>query len=262
MKEFLLEKSNSYNYYKDNYEKLLEENNTLKEKLKEYEKECPICGHIGADFKPWSQIIHKEVECPNCRSHERHRALWLYFKKNSHLLKKGNRILHFAPEPTFYNLFKNSDADYCPVDISDENFPIDKIVDIQDIPYEDDSFDVIYCSHVLEHVPDDAKAMGELHRVLKPGGTALILVPINGVSFEMPFDDSKTLEDERYDTPELREKYYGQFDHLRMYGRDFKDKLIDAGFDVVADDFIRKLGYEAVERYALIRDENIFECTK
>ena len=262
MKEFFLKKSNSYNYYKDNYERLLKENDSLKEKLKEYEKECPICGYVGSDFRSWHQIIHKEVECPKCLSHERHRALWLYFKKNGHLLKNGNRLLHFAPETTFYNLFKNSDVEYHPADITDENFHVDEIIDIQDIPYEDDYFDVIYCSHVLEHVPDDEKAMKELYRVLKSGGIALILVPINGISFEMPFDETRTLEDDRYNTPELREKYYGQHDHLRLYGTDFKDKLIDVGFNVLSDDFIKELGYESIERYALIRNENIFECTK
>ena len=119
MKEFFLKKSNSYNYYKNRYESLLEENYSLKEKLKEYEKECPICGYVGADFKSWPQIIHKEVECPNCLSHERHRALWLYFKKNSHLLKNGNKLLHFAPEPTFHDLFEKSNVEYYPVDITD-----------------------------------------------------------------------------------------------------------------------------------------------
>ncbi|MBQ2666514.1 class I SAM-dependent methyltransferase [Methanobrevibacter sp.] len=163
----------------------------------------------------------------------------------------------------FYDLFKNrEEIDYYPVDISDENPFIREIVDIQDIPYEDDFFDLIYCSHVLEHVVDDKKAISELKRVLKPSGTALILVPINGIAFELPYDETKTLENPQYNTPELREKYYGQDDHLRLYGRDFKDRLIDAGFKIVSDDFIRNLGHEAVDRYALIRDENIFECVK
>lgn len=262
MKEFLLKKSNSYTYYKNNYEKLSKENKKLKSKLKEYEKECPICGYKGVDFRPYPQIIHKEVECPKCYSHERHRALWLYFQQNMHLLKEGNKFLHFAPENAFNKLFTSSQVDYYPVDISWKNPFIKETLDIQDIPYENNYFDLIYCSHVLEHVPDDKKAMNELLRVLKPGGTALILVPINGIAFELPYDETKTLEDKRYNTPELRDKYYGQDDHLRLYGKDFKDKLIDVGFKVLSDDFIKKLGYETVERYALIREENIFECTK
>lgn len=267
MKEYFLKKSNSYNYYKTNYEKISKENKRLNKRLNEYEKayppkECPICGYKGINFRQYPQIIHREVECPKCRSHERHRALWLYFKENENLLKEGNKFLHFAPEPQFYELFKGRGMEYHRADISKENWMIDEIIDIQNIPYDDDYFDLIYCSHILEHVPDDRKAMKELYRVLKPGGTALILVPINGIAFELPYDENKTLEDERINTDELREKYYGQFDHLRLYGKDFKERLIESGFEISSDDFIKRLGFEAVERYALIRDENIFECTK
>ena len=267
MKEYFLNKSNSYVHYKNKSENLLKENEKLKEKLEMYQqaypdKECPICGYKGINFKPYPQIIHREVECPICASHERHRALWLYFKENPQLLTNKNRVLHFAPEVQFQKLFEKCDIEYHPADISDENWYVDELIDIQDIPYEDNYFDLIYCSHLLEHVPDDEKAIRELYRVLKPGGTALILVPINGIAFELPYDETKTLEDEQYNTPELREKHYGQFDHVRLYGSDFKDKLIENGFKIKSDDFIKRLGYEAIERYALIRNENIFECTK
>lgn len=262
MKEFFLKHSNSYNYYKDNYKKLLEENERLTRDLKQFEKECPICGYKGYDFKPYPQIIHREVECPNCSSHERHRATYLYFKENAHLLTNKNKVLHFAPEVQLQKIFKKCDIEYHPVDISDENWYIDEIVDIQDIPYENNYFDLIYCSHILEHVPDDKKAISELYRVLKPGGIALILVPINGIAFDLPYDETRTLEDEKYNTPELREKYYGQFDHLRLYGSDFKERLLECGFNIKSDDFIKRLGYETIEKYALIRNENIFECTK
>ncbi|MDL2246066.1 class I SAM-dependent methyltransferase [Methanobrevibacter sp. OttesenSCG-928-K11] len=267
MKDFILKHSGSYNFYKNNYEKLLHENTELNKRIKQYEavyppKECPICGYEGIDFKPYDNIIHKEVECPNCKSHERHRALWLYFHENKDILKKGNTFLHFAPEIQFNEMFRNSGMEYHPVDISSENSLIEEIIDIQDIPYEDNYFDLIYCSNVLEHVPDDNKAMNELYRVLKPGGLALILVPINGISYEMDCDKSKTFEDEKYNTSELRDKYYGQFDHLRLYGTDFKSKLENVGFNVIADDYIKNLGHEVIDKYALIKDENIFECVK
>lgn len=268
-KGYLLNKSNSFRYYKEGFEhykkaaeELEIENNILNEKLKKLERECPICGYRGADFEPYPLITHREVECPNCRAHERHRALWLYFKDNPQLLENGNKILHFAPEETFNKLFSNGDLDYHPVDISSENPFVKEVFDIQDIPYEDNYFDLIYCSHVLEHVEDDRKAMKELHRVLKPDGTALILVPMNGIVYELPYDETKTFEDERYNTPELRTKHYGQFDHVRLYGSDFKDRLIESGFNVKSDDYIKQLGYEKIERYALIRDEKIFECEK
>ena len=104
--------------------------------------------------------------------------------------------------------------------------------------------------------------MSELFRVLKPEGIALIMVPMNGVVYELPFDESKTYEDENITTPEAREKYYGQEDHVRLYGADFKERLIESGFNVLSDDFIKKLGFDTIEKYALIRNESIFECTK
>lgn len=267
MKDFILKKSNSFNFYKNNYESLKQENTVLKEELNKYKKvyppkECPICGYRGIDFKPYVGVIHREVECPQCKSHERHRALWLYFQERKDLLKKGNTFLHFAPEIQFNELFKSSGMEYHPVDLNPQNSLIEEIIDIQDIPYDDNYFDLIYCSHILEHVPDDKKAIDELYRVLKPNGTALILVPINGITYEKPYDKHKTFEDDKYNTPELREEYYGQFDHLRLYGTDFKDKLIDSGFKVISDDYIENLGHEIIDKYALIKDENIFECTK
>ena len=261
-KNYLLNRSDRFNYFKNKNRKLEKENRKLKKQLKSFEKQCPICGYKGSDFTPYPLVTHREVECPKCKSHERHRALWLYFKDNPQLLKKSNRLLHFAPEKTFNKLFSESDVDYHPVDISSKNPFIKEMVDIQDIPYEDDYFDVILCSHILEHVPDDRKAMRELCRVLNPGGTALILVPMNGIVHEVGDDDSKTLEDERYNTPELRTKYYGQFDHVRLYGLDFKDKLTEAGFNVKSDDYIKRLGFEKVEKYGLIKNEKIFECKK
>lgn len=267
MKNFILNRSKSYKYYKNNYENLLNENTQLKEELEKYRKvyppkKCPICGYEGIDFKPYVNIIHREVECPQCKSHERHRALWFFFNERKDLLKKGNKFLHFAPEIQFNELFRSAGMEYHPVDISFNNSLVEEQIDIQDIPYENDYFDVIYCSNILEHVPDDKKGMSELYRVLKPGGIALILVPINGISYEMPVDKSKTFENPKYNTPKLREKYYGQDDHLRLYGTDFKDKLINVGFKILADDYIKNLGHEKIDKYALIKDENIFECSK
>lgn len=249
-------------------EELIEENNKLKEKLNQYEKayppkECPICGYKGIEFMPFPNIIHKEVICPDCHSHERQRALWLYFEENKELLKDGNKILHFAPEMLFKELFTSNDLEYHAVDKNPGLYTYaDEIVDIQDIPYDDDYFDLIICSHVLEHVPNDMQALRELYRVLKPGGTALILVPMNGVSYNLPYDESKTLEKEEYNTPELRKEHYGQSDHLRLYGADFKERLMESGFELVGEDYIKNLGLETIERYALVRNEKIYECTK
>lgn len=247
--------------------KLINENRKLRKKLNKYEmfyppKECPICGYKGIDFEPYPQLMHKEVICPDCRGQERHRAAWLYLEQNKHLLNAGNKILHFAPEQPFYDLFKSKDIEYHAVDLVPTNPRVEEKMDIQNIQYDDNYFDFIYCSHILEHVPDDIKAMSELRRVLKPGGIALIMVPINGVVYDLPFDESKTYEDDKIDTPELREKYYGQDDHVRLYGSDFKERLLKSGFNLLSDDFIKKLGIETIDRYALIRNESLFECSK
>lgn len=247
---------------------LIKENRQLREKLDLYEevyppKECPICGYKGINFIPFQDIIHKEVMCPVCYSHERHRAVWLYLNQRDELLKDGNKILHFAPEMLFKDLFSSSNMEYHAVDKNPGLYSCaDEVVDIQDIPYDDDYFDLIICAHVLEHVPDDKKALSELYRVLKPKGTVLILVPMNGISYDLPYDELKTLENEEYNTPELRKKYYGQEDHLRLYGADFKEKILDSGFELLSDDFIKSLGRDAIERYALVRNEKIYECTK
>ncbi|MBE6505273.1 MAG: class I SAM-dependent methyltransferase [Methanobrevibacter millerae] len=255
-------------FFNKRHLKLIKENRELRKKLNQYEqvyppKECPICGYKGIDFQSYPNIIHKEVMCPACGSHERYRAIWLYLENNKELLENHKKVLHFAPEIHFKELFESKDVEYHGVDLNPERHPfVEEKVDIQDIPYNENYFDLIICSHVLEHVPDDIKALNELRRVLKPGGVALILVPMNGISYNLPYDESKTLEKEEYNTPELRDKYYGQFDHLRLYGTDFKERILESGFELLSEDFIKRLGMETIERYALIRDERIYECTK
>ena len=128
-------------------------------------------------------------------------------------------------------------------------------VDITDIPYEEHFFDVILCSHVLEHVQDDRKAMRELYRVLKPGGWALLQVPLQT-------GREKTYEDPSIVTPEERLKHFGQKDHVRIYGADYKDRLASAGFTVKVDSTVKELGQEAIARYRLNENEDIFYCSK
>ncbi|MBR4642193.1 MAG: class I SAM-dependent methyltransferase [Selenomonadaceae bacterium] len=125
--------------------------------------ECPICKSKLRAYLPAGVNPRPNAMCPNCSSRERHRALWLLMQKlNWH--KQGMRVLHFAPEPIFYQLFSSfKDTDYWPVDLNPEMPGIRKVVDITDIPFEDNSFDLIMCTHVLEHIPDDRKAMRELY---------------------------------------------------------------------------------------------------
>ncbi len=127
--------------------------------------------------------------------------------------------------------------------------------DITDIPYPDETFDVIYASHVLEHVPDDRRAMREIRRVLRTGGWAVLLVPMFGAT---------TKEDPTVIDPAERERLFGQDDHVRLYGHDgeYERRLTEAGFDVRAETFVADLGPERIRRYRLVSGEIIHLCTK
>ena len=172
--------------------------------------------------------------------------------------KPGMRVLHFAPETIFYNLFSSfKDIDYWTVDLNPEIYAgrVRKAVDITNITFDDNSFDLIMCTHVLEHIPDDRKAMSELYRVLKVGGLALINVPV--------FNRAQTLENSEYNTPELRSKYYGQFDHVRAYGLDFPQRLREAGF-TVKEFAVKDMGISETDfkRYGVSKYEKMFLSKK
>ena len=186
---------------------------------------CPICGNFS-EFLP----VGNSEFCPKCKSLERHRFVYLLFKEKfkNILSNQEIKLLHFAPEKCMYDFFSNKEnIDYFPVDLNAENFGVEMRgnENMESISYDNDTFDIIYHCHVLEHVPKDITAMSELYRVLKPNGFCVILVPIN-------FSLTETLEKEEYNTPELREKYYGQHDHLRYYAMDIVDKLEYVGFHV------------------------------
>lgn len=127
-------------------------------------------------------------------------------------------------------------------------------VDITSMAFADDSFDVILCSHVLEHIPDDASAMADLHRVLRPGGWAMLQVPLDETR-EHTFEDAAVID------PAEREQLFGQADHVRVYGRDYGARLEHAGFRVHIDDFAYGLDARMVTKYALL-PESIYVCRK
>lgn len=221
-------------------------------------KICPICKNEVRVFLPFGVKIRPDAMCPECRSLERHRALWLYLEKNPKIFS-GNqqlKILHFAPERIFYNkISKMENVDYYPVDYNPDYPGIRMQVDITDIQFENEFFDVIICNHVLEHIIDEKKAINELYRVLKANGLALLNSPIDQ-------GREVTLEEPDYNTSELREKYYGQSDHVRLYGRDYKMRLEESGF-LVEETFPNK-EYSKSERrkYGLIENEAIYLCKK
>ena len=219
------------------------------------ECECPICKAKIRFYLPYGEKPRKNAFCPNCQSVERHRALWLLMQQlNWH--KNGMRVLHFAPEPVFHKLFSSfKDIDYWSVDLDPNRYGgmVRKAVDITNITFDDNSFDLIMCTHVLEHIPDDKKAMRELYRVLKPGGLAFLNVPL--------FDIPETFENPEVNTPELRSKYYGQSDHVRAYGQDYPQRLGAAGFTVQLFTF-EDTDEKILKRYGLDKNEKIFLCKK
>lgn len=219
--------------------------------------EDPISGKTYRKFLPYGyggRAKRNNVLCPGSLSLERHRLLWLYLKEKTDFFAKQHKMLHIAPEQCFYKLFKaQKNLDYT---TGDYNSPIADIhFDLHNAPFKDNTFDVIFCNHVLEHVNDANQCMRELYRIMKPGGWGV---------FQVPLDTNRTttLEDDSIVTEEDREKHYWQKDHLRLFGLDYKDKLSAAGFNVTVDDFVNSIKPELVERYRLPAGEMIYLCKK
>ena len=192
--------------------------------------------------------------CPQCNSLERHRLLWLYIKANPMLLSGKKKVLHIAPEPIFAKLLKSfTEIDYLSADLDPSLAMVG--MDLTNIAYPDASFDAVLCYHVLEHIPDDVQAMRELHRVLKPGGWAILQSPLEA-SRETTYEDFTIV------TPEAREQAFKQGDHVRIYGRDYKSRLVQAGFTLKLDTFASDLKPEVAARYCIDQEEDIYFCTK
>ena len=210
----------------------------------------PIDGKSFKKFLPYGYESPREnVLSPSTLSLERHRLLWLYLKNETEFFNAPIKLLHFAPEQAFYNRFKKLDnLKYTTTDL---NSPLaDVKADICDLPFQDDFFDVILCNHVLEHIPNDTKAMQELYRVLKPGGWGIFQIP-------QDLKREKTFEDDTITDRKERARIFGQYDHVRIYGRDYFDKLRSIGFTVEEVDYTSTLPKETVEKYRLAKGEII-----
>ena len=184
---------------------------------------CPVCEKKSRRFAPFGIERRNDAMCPHCGSLERHRLLWLFFERHTNLFNgQPKSVLHIAPERCLVpRLRRRIGIGYVTGDLHDRHADVQ--FDITQIHYPAATFDVIYCSHVLEHVPEDRRALAEMHRVLKPGGWAVIMVPITAES---------TVEDPSVTDPKERLRRFGQSDHVRRYGRDFVGRLLEAGFDV------------------------------
>ncbi|NHM01788.1 class I SAM-dependent methyltransferase [Flavobacterium difficile] len=233
----------------------------------------PIDGNSFRMFLPYGYGTQRNnVLSPSTLSLERHRLLWLYLQNetnffqseldsdavdsNPNRIKIGDtktnsklKVLHFAPEQEFYKRFKKqANLDYTTTDLLS---PLaDVKADICNLPFEDNQYDMILCNHVLEHIPDDTKAMQELYRVMKPGGMGIFQIP-QDLKREVTFsDDSITDQKERA-------KIFGQYDHVRVYGRDYFNKLRSIGFRVEEVDYTNTIPADLVEKYCLAKGEII-----
>jgi SAM-dependent methyltransferase len=228
---------------------------------------CPVCCSNVRLLKPLGYdlpvILEKQIVgsglrnamCPVCGSSDRVRLLYLFLRNRTNLFTEPVKLLHLAPEkPLMEILVKQKNIDYLTADLNPENVMIK--MDITNIHYPDNCFDAILCNHVLEHIPDDRKAMHELYRVLKPGGWAILQVPVSNV-LEQTFEDFTII------SPLEREKHFGQKDHVRIYGKDYRERLKKAGFKVEEYNWNIDKGLSIEKsRYNLNKNEIVFYCSK
>lgn len=215
----------------------------------------PIDGKSFRSFLPYGYGLQREnVLSPSTLSLERHRLLWLYLQRETDFFTASNKVLHFAPEQAFYKRFrKMKNLEYTTTDL---NSPLaDVKADICNLPFEDNSYDIIFCNHVLEHIPNDHKAMKELYRILKPDGMAILQIP-QDLSRETTFEDD-TITD-----PKERALIFGQYDHVRVYGRDYFEKLRKIGFTVDEVEYTENLTEEEIQKYCLAAGEILPVCYK
>ncbi len=228
-------------------------------------RECPVCSRTFRRFLPdgldlplfrEKRIVGGGLDadalCPGCRAVNRERLLALYLRTKTRLLTEHAPVLHMGPEPGIARLLKsNPNIRYVSADLNLRS--ASARADITALGFRDASFDAIVCCHVLEHVPADRQATRELLRVLKPGGWTILQVPV-------AVDEAATYEDWNITSPEEREQRFGQRDHVRLYGRDYKDRLEAVGFTVHLYNFTREHGSSAAHRYGVLPDEDIYVC--
>lgn len=210
----------------------------------------PIDGFGYSRLLPYGRVVKRSnALAPHSLSLERHRLIWLFLTRELAIEQGSRTILHMAPEKCFLQRLKRlKGCDYVTADLVSPW--ADVHCDIQALPFDDNRFDLILCNHVLEHIPDDRLAMRELYRVLAPGGCALLQVPI-------VWERENTLEDPAINTPQLRELHYGQRDHLRYYGRDYVDRLSQAGFDVELRNYAQELNPDERIQFALGEEDTL-----
>lgn len=215
----------------------------------------PIDGKKFRTFLPYGYGLQRpNVLSPSTLSLERHRLLWLYLKNETDFFSKPLKVLHVAPEQAFFKRFKKqSNLEYITTDLFS---PLaDVKADLCDLPFADNSFEFILCNHVLEHIQDDKKAMQELYRVMKTGGMGIFQVP-------QDYKRKETFEDNSITDPKERTQIFGQYDHVRIYGLDYFDKLRSVGFQVEEVTYAQHFSTEDIEKYRVVAHEIIPVCRK
>lgn len=214
---------------------------------------CPICERHSRKFGSFGVVAREDAMCMFCGSLERHRLVWIYFQRMTDLFDgRRKKVLHVAPELALSKRMKKQlGAEYITADLYDTSVMV--TMDITDIQYPDNTFDVIYCSHVLEHVSDDRRAMREFYRTLKADGWAILLVPIYA---EVTFEDPSIVD------PAMRLAVYRQEDHVRIYGRDYIDRLKESGFKVKVTLSSELLSSQELQTMGIEPMDEIYYCTK
>ena len=208
----------------------------------------PINGKSYRKFLPYGYGKQREnALSPGTLSLERHRQMWLYLQNETDFFTKNYKVLHIAPEQEFLRRFKKmKNLNYTSADLFSPI--VDVKADIIDLPFEDESFDVIICNHVLEHIEDDRKAMRELYRVMKKGGWGILQIPMKNFL-------EKTYEDFTIKDPKERQKHFGQYDHVRWYGMDYFERLRSVGFETEPLFYSQKFPEKDILRFGLNRNE-------
>ena len=216
---------------------------------------CNVCNHHYRKFLPYGRKARSNALCPNCLSLERHRMMWLFLKEKTDFFTSKAKILHIAPELCFIKRFEELHGDdYLTADLES---PLAKVkLDVLNMPFGENEFDIVFCNHVMEHVESDLQAMSEIFRVLKPGGWGIIQVPLFYPLAETTFEDKSIV------SPTEREKAYGQSDHVRLYGKDYINRLQSVGFEAEEVWLAKEMSEIDIKRLALPLDEPVFFVRK
>ena len=216
---------------------------------------CPCCERSFGRWRIYASEAAGDSSsmCPWCGALGRHRVDWLFLRDRTNIMRDPIRLLHVAPEISLGRRFQTlANVDYLSADY-DSTLAMERM-DIRDIPYPDESFDAVVCNHVLEHVDDDRRALREVHRVLQTGGWAMLQVPL---------DLSRTtFEDPTVTDPRERTRLFGQYDHVRIYGRDYDERLRRVGFEVETSWYAAEFPDVDIERMGLDRNERVNLCWK